>query len=266
MIFRQFLHESRSCVSYLVGCPSRGVAAIVDPQGSASDYEAAVDRHGLRITDVIETHVHADHVSVAREVADRSGATLWMGAGADDVQFAHASLRDGDEIAVGNREFRAIHTPGHTHEHVCLLIDDWFVLTGDTLFVGDVGRVDLALDEVDDRELRRRARALHTSLRRLLELRDDVEVYPGHYAGSTCGRGLDGKTITTIGRERRTNPVLRLDLDDFVDFQLSNVPPVPERFEAIKRANLGMADGRSIEVLRGGDLPERTRVAARRRA
>ena len=237
MIFRQVLHEQRSCASYLIGCASKGVGAVVDPQGDPFDYIAVAVQHGLRITDVIDTHVHADHPSGARELAERTGASLRMGAGAT-VGFDFEPLSEGDVIDVGNRHIGVIHTPGHTPEHVGLLVDDWFVLTGDTLFVGDVGRVDLALGEVGQDEVRSRARTLHASLQKLLELPPETEVYPGHYAGSTCGRGMDGKTISTIGRERRTNRALTLELDDFVDFQLSSPPPLPADFERIKRANL----------------------------
>ena len=258
MIFRQFLHEQRSCASYLIGCPSKGVAAIVDPQSEWSVYLAGAEQHGLRITDVIDTHVHADHPSGARELADRTGATLRMGAGAA-VGFGFQPLSEGDVVEVGNRRIRVIHTPGHTPEHVSLFVDDWFVLTGDTLFVGDVGRVDLALEEVGDDELRSRARQLHASLRKLVELPPETEVYPGHYAGSTCGRGMDGKTISTIGRERRTNRSLTLDLEAFVDFQLASPPPVPADFERIKRANVsldeqGLQDASGLN--RGGGAEE----------
>ena len=241
VIFRQFLHEQRSCASYLIGCPSKGVAAVVDPQGDISEYAAAVERHGLRITEVLDSHIHADHPSAARELAESLDATLRLGEGAD-VGFRFDPLIDGEVVDVGNRHMRIIHTPGHTPEHVCLLVDDWFVLTGDTLFVGDVGRVDLALSELDEDELRSRAETLHASLQRLLELPDDTEIYPGHYAGSTCGRGMDGKTISTIGRERRTSRALNLDLEGFVDYQVSSAPPLPEDFDRIKRANLARAD------------------------
>lgn len=241
MIFRQFLHEQRSCASYLIGCSSKGVAAVVDPQGDISEYVAAAERHGLRITDVFDSHVHADHPSAAREFAENFGAILRLGEGAD-VGFRFEPLIDGEVVDVGNRHMRIIHTPGHTPEHVCLLVDDWFVLTGDTLFVGDVGRVDLALSELDEDELKSRAASLHASLQRLLELPDDTEVYPGHYAGSTCGRGMDGKTISTIGRERRTSKALNLDLEGFVDYQVSSAPPLPKDFDQIKRANLARAD------------------------
>lgn len=241
MIFRQFLHEQRSCASYLIGCSSKGVAAVVDPQGDISEYVAAAERHGLRITDVFDSHVHADHPSAARELAENLDAILRLGEGAD-VGFRFEPLIDGEVVDVGNRHMRIIHTPGHTPEHVCLLVDDWFVLTGDTLFVGDVGRVDLALSELDEDELKSRAASLHASLQRLLELPDDTEVYPGHYAGSTRGRGMDGKTISTIGRERRTSKAFNLDLEGFVDYQVSSAPPLPKDFDQIKRANLARAD------------------------
>ncbi len=240
MIFRQLLHDERSCASYLVGCPSMAVAAVVDPQGDPAEYDALAGRHGLRITDVIDTHVHADHVSGARDLAEITGATLRFGARAA-VGFPFEPMVDGEVLEVGNRRMRVIHTPGHTPEHVCLVVDDWFVLTGDTLFVGDVGRVDLSLEGVGADELRERALTLHGSLQKLLALPPETEVYPGHYAGSTCGRGMDGKAISTIGRERRANPALALAAGDFVDFQLSSTPPLPEDFHSIKRANVGMS-------------------------
>ncbi|HEV3472133.1 MAG TPA: MBL fold metallo-hydrolase [Actinomycetota bacterium] len=239
MLFRQVLHEDRSCASYLVGCPTMGVTAIVDPQGDTARYSSLAATHALRITDVIDTHVHADHPSTARELAAETGATLRMSAEAA-VGFDYQPLSDGDVVTVGNRRMKVIATPGHTPDHVCLAVDDWFVLTGDTLFVGDVGRVDLAVDDLDTEHLEARARTLHSSLQRLLELRDDVEVYPGHYSGSTCGRGMDGKPSSTIGRERRTNKALRLTEDEFVAFQVEDMPPLPEDFHAIKRANMGL--------------------------
>ncbi|MFN2388708.1 MAG: MBL fold metallo-hydrolase [Actinomycetota bacterium] len=238
MYFRQVLHEERSCASYLVGCPTLGLCAVVDPQGDVDRYVEMAESNAMVVAHVLETHIHADHVSGARGLAEATGAELHLGRRAD-VGFPFRPLAGGATVAVGNRTIEVIETPGHTPEHVALVVDDWFVLTGDTLFVGDVGRVDLALADVDRSELGERARALHASLRRLLELRDDVEVYPGHYAGSTCGRGMDGKTVTTIGRERRHNPALQLDLDAFVDFQLTDLPPVPGDFRRIKQANVG---------------------------
>lgn len=238
MYFRQILHDERSCASYLVGCPTLGLCAVVDPQGDPQKYIDAAENNAMIVSHVVDTHVHADHTSGTRALADATGAPLYLGAGAE-VGFPFEPLRDGDVLEVGNRRMKVVHTPGHTPEHVSLLVDDWYVLTGDTLFVGDVGRVDLALTDVDEPELRARAKVLFESLQRLLSLRDDIEVYPGHYAGSTCGRGMDGKTISTIGRERRHNPALQLDPDAFVEFQLTSQPPLPEDFHRIKQANVG---------------------------
>jgi len=236
MYFRQLLHDERSCASYIVGCPSVGVAAVIDPQGDPQRYIDQIEANAMVVSHVMDTHVHADHYSSAAGLAERAGVPLHLGEGAA-VDFGFEPLRDGDVLVVGNRRIRGLHTPGHTPEHVSLLVDDWFVLTGDTLFVGDVGRVDLALAPPDDDELAQRARRLHASLQRLLELPDHVEVYPGHYAGSVCGRGMDGKPSSTIGRERLANESLAHDVNAFVEFQMSNVPPVPEDFHQIKEAN-----------------------------
>lgn len=235
MYFRQVLHEEHSCASYLIGCVSRGEAAVVDPQGDPGFYIDLASRAGTPVTRVIDTHVHADHYSAAAQLARRTGAPLHLGHRAD-VAFPYEPLRHGDVLNIGNREVRVLHTPGHTPEHVSLLVDDWFVLTGDTLFVGDVGRVDLAAG-LRSEELELHARELHASLQTLLELPDHVEVYPGHYAGSVCGRGIDGKPSSTIGRERRNNQALSLDVDSFVEFQLGNLPPLPHDLQRIKEAN-----------------------------
>ena len=240
MYFRQLLHDEHSCTSYVIGCVTLGAAAVVDPQGNVGDYLERAAHAGTPITHVIDTHVHADHYSSAAELAERAGAPLYLGPGAD-VDFAYETLQDGDVLRVGNRNIRVLHTPGHTPEHISLLVDDWFVLTGDTLFVGDVGRVDLALAPTDDGELQRRARQLHASLQTLLQLPDHVEIYPGHYAGSVCGRGMDGKPSSTIGRERLTNEALSIDVDSFVEFQLGSVPPLPQDFHQIKETNRNAA-------------------------
>lgn len=236
MYFRQLLHDQHSCTSYVIGCVSLGAAVVIDPQGDVDAYIELTDRAGTPITHVIDTHVHADHYSTAAELAGRAGVPLYLGEGAD-VGFPFEPLRDGDVLDIGNRRVRVLHTPGHTPEHISLLVDDWFVLTGDTLFVGDVGRVDLALTPGDRAEAELRARELHTSLQKLLALPDHTEIYPGHYAGSVCGRGMDGKPSSTIGRERRKNRALSLDMSSFVEFQLTNLPPLPQDFHAIKEAN-----------------------------
>ena len=239
MIFRQFLHDERSCTSHLIGCPAEGVAAVFDPQGDISQYLSIAQRLGLRITDVLDSHVHADHLSSARELAEAVNGTLRLGQGAE-VGFEYEPLSDGDVLEVGNRRIRVIHTPGHSPEHVCLLVDDWVLLTGDTLFVGDVGRIDLALEELDEDEKRDRARQLYSSLQKLLDLPPETEVYPGHYAGSSCGHGMDGKTSSTIAREKRANRALNLDLETFIEFQLFKAPRPPEDFDRIKRTNVGL--------------------------
>jgi hydroxyacylglutathione hydrolase len=241
MYFRQILHEEKSCASYLVGCPTLGVCAVVDPQGEATAYLERAGQGGLKITAVLETHVHADHLSCARELALQSGAPLFLGPGAA-AAYPHQTLQDGQVLRIGNRVIQALHTPGHTPEHICLKVDDWFVLTGDTLFVGDVGRVDLSDDEDGQpRPLETRAGELYDSLQRLMALPVWTEIYPGHYAGSVCGRGLDGKPVSTIGREREKNRPVRLDRAGFISFQRENQPPLPRDFVRIKMLNLGHA-------------------------
>jgi glyoxylase-like metal-dependent hydrolase (beta-lactamase superfamily II) len=194
----------------------------------------------MRISHILETHIHADHISGARLLAERSGAPVYLGPGAE-AAFHHIPLMDGQELQVGNRRIRVLHTPGHTPEHVCLLGDDWYLFTGDTLFAGDVGRVDLASDGLPAELIEARSRQLYGSLQRLLALPDWIEVYPGHYAGSVCGRGMDGKASSTIGRERRTNRALQLPLDEFTRYQLEDLPPLPPDFQTIKMHNLGRA-------------------------
>lgn len=240
MYFRQILHEDSACASYLVGCPTKGVCAVVDPQGDPQAYVRQAESKGMSLNAVLETHVHADHVSSARDLAALAHVPLYLGQGAA-LHYTYQPLAAGQIIEVGNRRIKALSTPGHTVEHVCLVVDDWFILSGDTLFVGDVGRVDLALAESSVEAVAHRAAELYQSLQRLLRLDDTIEIYPGHYAGSVCGRGLDGKPVSTIGRERRYNPALQMSLDEFTAFQTTNLPPLPANFEAIKRRNLGDA-------------------------
>jgi glyoxylase-like metal-dependent hydrolase (beta-lactamase superfamily II) len=239
MFFRQILHPEKSCASYLVGCPTFHTCVAIDPQGDPDRYLAIVDENDMQLTGVFDTHVHADHVSSARALAGKSGAPLYAGPGTP-LGFAHAELADGQVIPSGNRKIAVIHTPGHTAEHVSLSIDDWFVLTGDTLFVGDVGRVDLSLSDVSQVQLVDRVHTLQKSLRKLLTLPDWTEIFPGHYSGSVCGKGMDGKPISTIGREKRDSRPLQLSDDALVHFLTENLPPLPDSFREIKKKNLGM--------------------------
>lgn len=232
MLFRQILKEDTSCASYLVGCQNKASAAIVDPGLEVERYIELAERSRVKITHVIDTHIHADHVSGARKLVQLIGAPLYLNESAD-VNFEFTSLRDGEEFRVGNRRIKAIHTPGHTLESMSLLVDGRLVLTGDTLFVGDVGRLDLAGAGT--------AEQLYSSLfDKLLKLDDLVEVYPAHYGKSLCGNGLEEKPSSTIGFERRDNYALRSSsMADFIEFVTGSLPPLPPDYLKIKKLNTG---------------------------
>lgn len=242
MIFRQILHPATGCASYVFGCISKSRLAVVDPHAEhIDDYVAVAESVGAPIVAVLETHVQADHTSGAGELVRRTGAELYLHEAAD-VAFPRRALADGDEVELGNDYIRALHTPGHTPESICLLVGDrtraeepWFVLTGDTLFVGDAGRPDL---EREPAAARAAAEELYASLERLLQLPDELEVYPAHFSGSACGRSLSAKPSSTIGFERRHNPALRPRAkSEFVDYMLSDLPPAPSEHERIRAAN-----------------------------
>jgi glyoxylase-like metal-dependent hydrolase (beta-lactamase superfamily II) len=214
----------------------------VDPQPDIAPYLAAAAEKAMRITHIFETHVQADHLSGARRLSEATGAPVFYHAAAP-VTFAHASLNDGEFHDLGNVGIEVLHTPGHTPDSVSLLVTDrtraqepWFVLTGDTLFSGGVGRPDL-LGAGQERAL---AAQLYDSIRgRLLALPDHVEVFPAHFGGAACGKGLSGKPGSTIGFERRFNPALQLGARDaFVDFVLADLPPQPATFAENRRRNL----------------------------
>lgn len=229
MIFRQFLNADTGCASYLVGCAGHGRAAVVDPQFEVTEYVAGAARYGMKIEAIINTHVHADHRSGARRLAEAVSAPIFFHRSAD-VRYDFRALDDGDEISLGNVVIRALHTPGHTPESLALLVTDltrstepWMVLTGDTLFVGDVGRPDLGGDDA--------GRDLHASVHRIMGLPDYVEVYPAHISGSPCGKVMSGKPSSTVGFERRYNKAWQCKTrDDFVMSIFSDVPPMPENF------------------------------------
>jgi hydroxyacylglutathione hydrolase len=244
MFFRQFLSEETACASYLFGCKTVGELAVVDPHVDlVEDYIAAAEAQGARIAAVLETHIQADHVSGLPRLVERTGATAYMPAGSG-AGFPHHALADGERITLGNTVIEAIATPGHAPAHHSYLVTDhrrgeepWFVLTGDSLLVGDVGRPDLHAGGGETVE--ELARTLHRSLHeRLLTLPDRLLVYPAHYAGSVCGRGLSGHPASTIGFERRHNDALAaLSEDEFVEAMLRNVPPAPEQQAEIVAAN-----------------------------
>ena len=244
MYFRQLLNDDTACASYLLGCKTKALFAVVDPHADLVDeYVRLADAQGIPIVAVLETHVHADHVSGLPELVSRTGATAYLPAGAG-VDFEHRALADGDVIRLGNTEIRAIATPGHAPAHDAYLVVDhvrgpepWFVLTGDSLLIGDAGRPDL--HGHGDRAAEALARTLYRSLtERLLTLPDHLAVFPGHYSGSVCGRGLSANPVSTIGFERRNNRALGHDGEDaFVEALLRDVPPAPKRQAEIVAAN-----------------------------
>lgn len=243
MIFRPFYRFETGCAAYLFGCGGKGQCVVVDPQERDVDaYVRFAGDKAMRVTHVIDTHVHADHRSGGRALAARTGAHYCLHRSAP-VRFAFTPLDDGQRIEVGNTLVDVLHTPGHTPESISLVVTDlrrgtdpWFVCTGDTMFVGAVGRPDLPGEE------RKNAAQLHRSVHdKLLALPDDIEVYPAHFAGSACGAGMSGKPSSTIAFEKRWNPLLALAPDAFVDEVGGNVPPKPADMEAILRYNQGGA-------------------------
>jgi hydroxyacylglutathione hydrolase len=241
MILRQFLHSDPVAISYLLGCGGRAAAAVVDPLGDIAGYLSATETTGMRIRYVIDTHLHADHLSAGRALAQAAGAEYVLFADAA-ASFQFRGVRDGEVLELGNVLIEVLHTPGHTPEHISLLVTDrtraeepWLVLTGHTLMVGDLGRTELATSAVDG------ARALFQSARRLKSLPDYLEVLPGAYSGSVCGRSLSGKAVSTIGFERRYNKAFRIDDEEaFLRLMLADVPPAPPQAERVRAANSGM--------------------------
>jgi hydroxyacylglutathione hydrolase len=240
MIFTQFVDDALGCASYLVGDPGSGEAVVVDPSFAVEQYLEEAERRGVRIVRVLETHTHADHLSGHGRLALEHGIPVSVHPAAE-VEYPNDPMPDGLEIVLGDIVFRCIHTPGHRPEHCCLAASDrtrgadpWIVLTGDSLFVGDVARPDLAVGA------REGAEGLFHSLRRIVELGDGVEVYPGHIAGSLCGKSMSSKASTTIGFERRFNPALAHDdVDLFIAESAGISAPRPPNMERIVELNRG---------------------------
>lgn len=242
MILRQFLHTDPIGISYLFGCGGKAAAAVVDPVGDIQFYLSAAKDAGMRIHFVIDTHVHADHRSVGRALAEAAGAEYVLSADAG-VSFPFKGVRDEEVLPPGNVTATVLRTPGHTPEHISVLVSDrtradepWFVLTGHTLMVGDLGRTELTANAEDG------ARDLFRSVQRLKALPDHVEVLPGAYAGSVCGRRLSGKPWSTIGFEKRYNEAFGIvDEAAFIRFMLAETPPAPPEAAAVRAANSGLA-------------------------
>ena len=242
MVLRPFLNDAGSCASYLFGCTSHNKLAVLDPHADfVDDYLSSAAAIGAPIASVFETHVQADHISGLQALVERTGATGYLPADSG-VEFEHIALDDGEVVELGNTVVTAIATPGHAPSHNAYAVADrrrgseepWLVFSGDSLLIGDVGRPDLHVAG----DARGQARLLHASLQRLLELPDHVVLYPSHYGGSVCGRGLSGNPISSVGFERAHNPLLALrDPDAFADALLADTPPPPADQDKIVAAN-----------------------------
>jgi hydroxyacylglutathione hydrolase len=240
VIFTQFVDDALGCASYLVGDEGAEVAVVVDPAFAIEQYLDEAEKRGVCLARTIETHTHADHLAGHGRLALEHDLPVSIHPAAK-AEYSHEPMEDGDEIALGDVVLRCIHTPGHRPEHCCLAVIDhsrapepWLVLTGDSLFVGDAARPDLAV------EAREGAEGLFHSLRRLVELGDGVEVYPGHVAGSLCGKAMSSKASTTIGFERRFNPALAFsDVVLFVAESAAIAAPRPPNMERIVELNRG---------------------------
>jgi len=240
VILRQFLHSEPVAASYLFGCGGKAIGAVVDPLGNIKPYLDAADQTGMQIRYVIDTHLHADHISIGRALAKAAGAEYVLFTGAD-VAYPFHGVRDGDILELGNVAITVLHTPGHTPEHISLLVTDrtrsqdpWFVLTGHTLMVSDLGRTELATNAEDG------ARTVFDSVQRLKALPDHLEVLPGAYSGSVCGRALSGKPTSTIGFEKRHNKAFAIgDKSEFVRTMTTDIPPAPPEAAKLRAINSG---------------------------
>ncbi len=242
MIFRQILHPQTGCASYVFGCTGKAKLAVVDPHiDHVADYLEVARQANSPIVAIFETHVQADHHSGAAQLAAATHAPIYLHESAQ-VKFPFMPLNDGDIVELGNDYVRVLHTPGHSADSISLVVGDrvrtetpWLVFTGDTLFVGDVGRPDLH----GDANTALFAGQLYDSLfGKLLTLDDMVEVYPSHFAGSICGRAMSGKPSSTIGFERRFNPALQYTARDaFMAFVQQHQAPAPPEFATIRQAN-----------------------------
>ncbi len=243
MILRQFLHiEPVVAASYLVGCGGKGVSAVIDPLEDIDLYVKASAEHGMTIRYVIDTHVHADHLSGGRALAAATGAEYVLGPGAD-ASFPFRAVAEGDVLELGNVLLRVLHTPGHTPEHITIAVVDrtrgdepWCLLTGHTLMVGDLGRTELASSAEEG------ARHLYASVEKLRALADHLVILPGAYSGSVCGRGLSGNPVSTLGFERRFNTAFAIGTEEaFVEHMLQHIPPRPPQADTIRSKNLGVS-------------------------
>ncbi len=240
MILRQFLHTDPVAASYLMGCGGKSAGAVVDPVGDIAPYLAAAEATGMRVLYVIDTHLHADHISTGRALAEAAGAQYVLHAGAA-ASYTFKGVQDGDVLEHGNVAIRVMHTRGHTPEHISLVVTDrtrseepWFILTGQPSMVGDLGRKELATSAEAG------ARDLFQSVQALKALPDWLEVLPGAYSGTVCGRSLSGKPTSSIGFEKRHNRAFQVeDEAAFVQMMVADIPPPPPGAAQTRALNAG---------------------------
>ena len=258
MFSQQFFIEGLGCASYILGCEAKGVAAIIDPDRDIQKYLDAAQNRNLTITYIIDTHLHADHVSGNTDLAERTGADIYVHE-TSGAEYPHKTLKHDDVIELGNIRMKVLHTPGHTPESITLLVSDttraeepWLALTGDTLFVGDIGRPDLVGVEA----ARGLADNMYESLfEKILPLNDSLLIYPGHGAGSLCGKSIGSMRSTTLGFERKYNDALSpRERNEFVDYATSGLPEQPGNHKRIKSMNrkgpkpLGVVEQRPLTI------------------
>ena len=268
MYFKQFKVEGLGCYSYLIGCPREGTACVIDPERHVGQYLATAQGEGLRITHVFDTHLHADHITGSCELAAQTGATIHVHPRIE-ARYAHQPVREGDTFRFGTVGLEVLYTPGHTPDSIALALTDHGrsddvlgVFTGDLLFVGDVGRPDLAGEKLLDEQLHNLHQSLYTTLGRFA---DWAEIYPAHGEGSLCGKGMSAKPMTTLGFERRNNPLLNgLPLEAFSRAMTASFQPRPPNFMVIVEANrAGPALLKEAAALRQLSVQELEQLRAR---
>jgi glyoxylase-like metal-dependent hydrolase (beta-lactamase superfamily II)/rhodanese-related sulfurtransferase len=245
MFFKQIHTEGLGCYSYAIGCPAAGEMLVVDPKRDVQEYLDISREEGMKITKVINTHVHADHVAGEQELKSLTGAELYIHENAG-VTYKHSTIKEGDSITLGNAKLDFIATPGHTPNSVSILLTDlargtdpWMILTGDLLFVGDIGRPDLPGNEILDEQVKNLYDSLYNKLGKLP---DYLEVFPAHGQGSLCGKGMSAKSSTTLGFERKYNPMFQFsNFEDFRAEVMKSFPVRPKSFSHIIQTNLNGA-------------------------